>query len=180
MTVRVNTEVPQLRSCPIESASTSTLVPVRSPLVQSRMRSLPVTITRSPLAMERVTLSASCRNALIVYQLVSLSTHRCCDRSNLRCAQARRKVVIRSLSLVMKFFGAVATTPVNVMVSVMPPVLAILPADVGRSSGSVDIGPVLTRLRTGCQDESIATSRHSDPAHLARGWRRRSGSDFGS
>jgi hypothetical protein len=53
------------------SASISTVVPVFSPAVQSRMRRRPVTMTRSPFLIDVDALMASWRNAVTENQLVS-------------------------------------------------------------------------------------------------------------
>ena len=69
--VRVNAVVPQRgrgRGRPRRPRWWCRLV---SPFSQSRMRSRPVTTTRSPLDTEAAALTASCRNAVTVYQLVS-------------------------------------------------------------------------------------------------------------
>ena len=75
----------------------------------------------SPLAIDAETFSARFRNAVTVYQLVSPSTHSLRLRSYRRCEEARRKLQIDNPDWVRISRGGVATIPVRVMVSVMPP-----------------------------------------------------------
>jgi hypothetical protein len=92
----------------------STVVPVRSPFSQSRMRSRPLSTTRCPFSIELAAWIASWRNAVIVYQLVSPSIHFSWLRSNRRWVDARRNEVIGNPSLVTMCLGGVATRPVMV------------------------------------------------------------------
>ena len=112
-TVRVKTEVPQLRSWPKESASISTEVPALSPLSQSRTRSLPKRVTRSPLETEPAALIANWRNAVMVNQLVSPSTHLLAERSKRRCDDASRNgaEMIRATASAMASMAAASCSP---------------------------------------------------------------------
>jgi hypothetical protein len=77
------------------------------------MLSLPYAKILSPLLIEPAVLIARVRNAVMVYQLVSPSTHFIKARSNLRYDEARRNEVIGKPSVVTMWRGVVATKPVT-------------------------------------------------------------------
>jgi hypothetical protein len=98
--VRRYAVVPRLRSWPTADASTKILVR-SSPETSFHLeaRSLPVTITGSPLRTDAFTLCASPRHAFTVSQTVSWSRHDPLARSNHRGVEPTRNMASALLPL---------------------------------------------------------------------------------